>query len=112
MRTRQIFRRQAEGKRTYANDLQSVIVDGNAYRSATHAVVAMAQGVRDRFAQGLRGIERIVDPLVQIGHHSAGHRQVVLQEALSPKQQLKRVSDFLPVVDELGLVDAPESRHP
>lgn len=69
----------------------------------------MTEGVCERFPESDGRIERVVDPLEEIRDDSTRHGKVIAKKSLGPLEQLKGVSDLLPVVYELALVDTAES---
>jgi hypothetical protein len=91
------------------DDFKSVIVKGDTDRAAAAGVVAMHEGVGQRFPQGLDGKERGVLSLEFARNDSTCHGQPVDQEALGATHQVEGVAVELPVVEKLAPIGTLES---
>ena len=96
-------------QRAGGSHLQAVVVNRHADRTAADRVIAMAQRVRQRLAHGQGRVERLVDPVEAVSFDSPGDGQGLAQKTLGGLEKYEGVAVELPVVEELGAIDAPEA---
>ena len=89
MRTLQVFDRDALGQRAGTGNLQAVVIDGYAHRSALGRIAPVAERIGERLAEGLRRVERIVFALVDIREDATGDGQMIAEEALCTLKEIE-----------------------
>lgn len=110
MGTQQVLGLEAERQNAGAGDLEAIIEDPDAHRTADGRVIPMAEGVRESFTKRGRRVEWVIDSLEEVRDHAPGHRKVITHEALRSLKKRESVSDLLAIINELALVRASESR--
>ncbi len=97
---------------SHADDLQPVVENGHIDCSAGDAVVAMAQGVHQGFAERQRRVLRPVLTFPPIREERSGDGDMAVQEQLRFLEQAEGMAGYLPLVDEIvQLAGAAKPSH-
>ena len=103
---------QAEGQAAFAPELQPIFEDRQADRCSLLAVVAMAEGIHQRFAQGRQRNRELLFALQPIPGNARRCGEVALAEQDRLLQQLEGMAVQLALIQELPLVSAAEACQP
>ena len=100
---------QAKGQAAFTPELQPIFEDRQADRRSLLAVVAMAEGIHQRFTQGRQRDRQLFLALQAIPGNARRRAQVALAEQDRFLQQLEGMAVQLPLIQKLSLVGAAEA---
>ena len=112
MLTFEVFRFKAEKQGTVTLDLQTVVVDSQAYRASGNDVIAVTESVYQRLPQCLQGEKRLVLPLKKSRHNSPRDRQMTPKEEHRSFEKRKGMPLDLTLVKKFGLIHTSKPGHP